>query len=351
MSRLPASTHHTNPYMQTPVSTTPDRTPAPPLNPGEQPASYRPGQPMFGSDVIAETLQALDLPYIALNPGASYRGLHDSLVNHLGNRAPQMLLCLHEEHAVALAHGYAKVTGKAMAVAVHANVGLMHATMAVFNAWCDRMPLLLLGATGRLDAAQRRPWIEWIHTARDQGALVRGYTKWDDLPGSPAAAREALIRARWLTESAPKAPVYVNLDVGIQEQALDSPLPPSNPADFIPTTQAGASGNQVAELVRLIRGAHHPVILMGRVSRTPQSWAQRISLAEGIGAQVMTDLKVGAAFPTDHPLHAGVPGIFADAASLDTVRQADLIISLDWVDLGGLQQTAFPNARPNARVV
>src|SRR5690348_3770952 len=102
--------------MQKPVSSAPDRTPVPPLNPGEQPASYSPGRPMFGSDIIAETLQALDLPYIALNPGASYRGLHDSLVNHLGNRAPQMLVCLHEEHAVSLAHGYAKVTGKAMAV-------------------------------------------------------------------------------------------------------------------------------------------------------------------------------------------------------------------------------------------
>jgi thiamine pyrophosphate-dependent acetolactate synthase large subunit-like protein len=323
---------------------------ASPLNPGEQPASHVPGPALFGSDVIAETLQALDLPYIALNPGASYRGLHDSLVNHLGNRAPQMLLCLHEEHAVAIAHGYAKVTGKAMAVAVHANVGLMHATMAVFNAWCDRMPLLLLGATGYLDAARRRPWIEWIHTARDQGALVRGYTKWDDQPGSPAAAREALMRAKWLTESAPKAPVYVNLDVGVQEQALDAPLPAADPADFIRATRAGASGDQVADLVRLIRDARHPVILMGRVSRETRAWAQRLSLAEGIGARVLTDLKIGAAFPTDHPLHAGAPGIFPDPASLQALRQADLILSLDWVDLGGLQQTAFPGARPRARV-
>ncbi|MEA2930675.1 MAG: hypothetical protein QOG38_3103, partial [Hyphomicrobiales bacterium] len=127
----------------------------------------------FGSDVIAETLRALDVPYIALNPGASYRGLHDSLVNYLGNSAPQMLLCLHEESAVAIAHGYAKVTGRAMAAAVHSNVGLMHATMAVFNAWCDRVPVILLGATGPVDAVKRRPWIDWIHTARDQGALIR----------------------------------------------------------------------------------------------------------------------------------------------------------------------------------
>src|SRR5664280_483751 len=149
----------------------------------------------FGSDVVADALRALDIPYIALNPGASYRGLHDSLVNYLGNERPQMLLCLHEESAVAIAHGYAKVTGKAMAAAVHSNVGLMHATMAFFNAWCDRMPMVVLGATGPVDATKRRPWIDWIHTARDQGALVRGYTKWDDQPASPVAAREAVLRA------------------------------------------------------------------------------------------------------------------------------------------------------------
>src|SRR5262245_60138875 len=116
----------------------------------------------FGSDVVAETLRALDIPYIALNPGASYRGLHDSIVNFLGNERPQILLCLHEESAVAIAHGYAKVTGRAMAAAVHSNVGLLHATMAIFNAWCDRMPVIVLGATGPVDATKRRPWIDWI---------------------------------------------------------------------------------------------------------------------------------------------------------------------------------------------
>ena len=169
----------------------------------ERPVSGIPGNAMFGSDAVAETLRALGVPYIALTPGASYRGLHDSLVNHLGNQRPQMLLCLHEEHAVALAHGWAKVTGRAMAVALHSNVGLFHATMAVFNAWCDRVPVLILGATGPVDAARRRPWIDWIHTARDQGAIVRPYVKWDDQPASPAAAREALFRAAWLAQTPP----------------------------------------------------------------------------------------------------------------------------------------------------
>ncbi len=113
------------------------------------------------------------LTYIALNPGASYRGLHDSIVNYLGNKNPEMLLCLHEEHAIHIAQGYAKVTDKPMACAVHSNVGLMHATMAIFNAWCDRMPMVIMGATGPVDADMRRPWIDWIHTSRDQAAMIR----------------------------------------------------------------------------------------------------------------------------------------------------------------------------------
>src|SRR5271154_2340488 len=142
----------------------------------ERPSPAGVNAPGYGSDVVADTLRALDIPYIAVTPGASYRGLHDSIVNYLGNTTPQMLLCVHEEAAVAITHGYAKVTGTALAAAVHSNVGLQHATMAMFNAWCDRMPVIVLGATGPVDAVKRRPWIDWIHTARDQGALVRAYT-------------------------------------------------------------------------------------------------------------------------------------------------------------------------------
>src|SRR5512146_1819818 len=201
----------------------------------------------FGSDVVADALRATDIPYIALNPGASYRGLHDSIVNFLGNETPQMLLCLHEESAVAIAHGYAKVTGTAMAAAVHSNVGLMHATMAIFNAWCDRMPMVVLGATGPVDATKRRPWIDWIHTARDQGALVRGYTKWDDQPASAGAAREAVLRAGWIANTAPRGPTYVNLDAGMQEAPLSEPVPPIDTSRYMPEVASAPSPDAVAK--------------------------------------------------------------------------------------------------------
>src|SRR5947209_10492781 len=177
-----------------------------------------------------------------------------------------MLLCLHEEHAVAIAQGYAKVTGRPLAVVVHANVGLMHATMAIFNAWCDRMPVLVLGATGPVDATKRRPWIDWIHTARDQGALVRPYVKWDDQPASPGAAREALMRAMWIAQTAPMGPVYVNFDAEIQEVKLAEPVPPIEAARFMPPVTNAPDAAAVAQAVALLKAAKLPVILIGRTS-------------------------------------------------------------------------------------
>ncbi|MBI4365202.1 MAG: thiamine pyrophosphate-binding protein, partial [Deltaproteobacteria bacterium] len=301
----------------------------------------------FGSDVVADALRALDIPYIALNPGASYRGLHDSLVNYLGNERPQMLLCLHEEAAIAIAHGYAKVTGKAMAAAVHSNVGLMHATMAMFNAWCDRMPMVVLGATGPVDAVKRRPWIDWIHTARDQGALVRGFTKWDDQPASAVAAREAVLRANWIANTAPCGPTYVNLDAEMQESRLTEPVAPIEANRFMPHVESAAPGDLVRKAADLLRNAERPVILAGRVSRDLDAWNTRIALAERLGARVVTDLKVGAAFPTDHPLHAGSPGTIAPTPkAADIIRAADVILSLDWVDVAGTLKHVAGNAPP-----
>ncbi len=307
----------------------------------ETPQDVGSGPPRYGSDVVAATLRELAIPFIALNPGASYRGLHDSLVNFLGNEAPQMLLCLHEEHAVAIAHGYAKVTGRPMAVAVHSNVGLFHATMAIFNAWCDRMPVVVIGATGPVDAAKRRPWIDWIHTARDQGAIVRAYVKWDDQPASPQAAREALVRAAWLAQTPPCAPVYINLDAEMQEAPLAAPLPPFDVARHRPDAPVMPAPDRIEAAALLLRTARRPVILMGRVSRDPAAWAARVRLAEALGARVLTDLKVGAAFPTDHPLHAAAPSVLMSADGAAVVNDADVVLSLDWVDLAGMLQIAF----------
>lgn len=305
---------------------------------------------IWGSDVVARVLRQIGVRYVALNPGSSFRGLHDSIVNYLGNEKPQMLLCLHEEHAVAVAHGYAKITEEPIAVILHSNVGLMHATMAIYNAWCDRVPMIVVGATGPVDATERRPWIDWLHTSRDQGALVRHYVKWDDQPVSIGAAAESLVRGSLITQTAPRAPVYVCLDVSMQEQRLETePALPNLGRFRIPEPSAPAP-HAIAQAVSMVREAKVPVILAGRVSRRPSDWARRVALAENLGAQVLTDIKVGAAFPTDHELHRGKPSFFLDTSSAKVLKSADLILSLDWVDLAGTLKQAG-GLQPSAKII
>ena len=302
----------------------------------------------WGSDALAELLSRLDLRYLALVPGSSYRGLHDSLVNYTGNRDPRMLVCLHEEHAVAIAHGYAKVAGRPMAVALHSNVGLMHATMAIYNAWCDRVPMLIVGATGPVDAARRRPWIDWIHTSADQGALIRPYVKWDDQPASVEAALDSLAQAYSITRAAPSAPVYVCLDVSLQEQRL--PAPPAIPdvrRDRSPRSH-GPDAEAVRTTLEFLGRARRPLFLFGRCSRDERDWDRRVALAERYGALVLSDLKNGAVFPTAHPLHPDPPGIFLPAASAGLIGAADLILSLDWTDLAGTLSAAASHGHPPA---
>src|SRR5215813_13324956 len=281
----------------------------------------------WGSDVAAQMLRRLGIPYVSLNPGASYRGLHDSLVNHLGNERPGMLLCLHEDHAVAIAHGYAKAAGEPMACVLHSNVGLLHGMMGLYNAWCDRVPMIVLGATGPLDSEKRRPWIDWIHTTRDQGALVRSFVKWDDLPASPAALIEAMCRANMLTRASPSAPVYICLDAGLQESKLERVPEFPDLARFAPPAPPWPDRDALARAVELLGKAQRPLLLIGRGERSGEAWKARIALAERLGACVMSDLKTGSMFPTDHPHHVVAPFNVLGQNAREIVGHADVILA------------------------
>jgi thiamine pyrophosphate-dependent acetolactate synthase large subunit-like protein len=310
-----------------------------------------PDDTVWGSDAIADMLRIMDIPYVLLNPGASFRGLHDSIVNHLGNEKPQMVVVLHEEHAVAIAHGYAKVTGKPLIAILHSNVGLMHGSMAIFDAWVDRVPVIVLGATGPVDASKRRPWIDWIHTAQDQAALVRNFIKWDAQPASVASAQEALLRARQIATTAPQGPVYVCFDAALQESKLaESPALP-DPARYLAPPQARPSDETVMAAADMLSKARRPVILMGRVSRGERGWAERIQLAETLNAEVLTDLKIGAAFPTDHRLHAAPSGAFLSPAAQAVLREADVVLSLDWLDLSGTLKQAWGDTPVGSKII
>lgn len=303
------------------------------------------------SDVAAEMMRRVGVKYVSLNPGASYRGFHDSLVNYLGNQDPQMLLCLHEDHAVSIAHGYAKVTEEPMGVVLHSNVGLMHGLMGIFNAWCDRVPMIVMGATGPVDAPLRRPWIDWIHTAKDQGALLRNFVKYDDEPRSAEAIVETMLRANVMTRMAPKGPVYVCLDAGLQEQELKGDVDIPDMSRFVPAESPRASAETVAQTADLLVNAANPVLLMGRVTRKQEDWDRRVKFAELLGATVVTDLKTSASYPTNHPLHVGPPSNWPRGAAKDAIEQADALLALDWIDLAGTFKALGAGYRFGGQVV
>jgi thiamine pyrophosphate-dependent acetolactate synthase large subunit-like protein len=272
-------------------------------------------------------LRACGIEYAACNPGATFRGLHDSIVNYGGNYLPELIQCCHEEISVAIAHGYAKAAGKPMAALIHNVVGLQHASMAIFNAWCDRVPLLALGATGPMDATQRRPWIDWIHTALVQGNLVRDYVKWDDQPHSLASIPESLLRAYRIAQTDPQGPVYVCYDAGLQEELLRAPLPLPEPQRYAPPAPPQANPEALERAADWLVRAEHPVIIADLLGRHPQAVGSLVQLAELLAIPVIDR---GGRFnmPNTHPLN------LTDAAS-DILAVADVVLALDVLDLFG----------------
>jgi acetolactate synthase I/II/III large subunit len=307
--------------------------------------------PTYGSDLLVDLLARLGIEYAAFNPGASFRGLHDSLVNYADDRAPRSVTCTHEEISVALAHGYAKATGRPMAAVLHNVVGLQHACMAIFNAWCDRVPLLLLGGTGPMDSSRRRPWIEWIHTALVQGNHIRDFVKWDDQPASIPAAVESMLRAYRLTTAEPTGPVYVCLDAPVQEDLIPDgvTLPPGLDRW---TTQAPiqADPDGLRQAASWLAEAECPVILADRVGRSPSAASPLRELAELLGAPVV-DFGARFNFPSTHPLDG-------TGAARELLGAADVVLALDVTDLYGVLHASDARRRaqgyavhPDAKVI
>ncbi len=279
--------------------------------PAVTPAPVKPAQ-RWGADVIVDMLHRYRLPYAALNPGASYRGLHDSIVNYGGN-TPVMMLCQHEETAVQVAHGYAKVSGQPMVAILHNLVGLLHANMAVYYAYIDRVPVYIVGATGPMDETKRRPRIDWIHSAQTQGQAVRDYTKWDYQPTTVDGIPQAMARAYSVMMSEPRGPVYVCFDAWLQEQPMEHAvaLPPQGwqavPSPIAPDPAA------LQRAARTLLAAKRPVILAEYVSRDARGFAGLVKLAEALGAPVF-DLNQRLNFPGCHPLNLSMDkSVFADA--------------------------------------
>lgn len=203
--------------------------------------------------------------------------------------------------------------------------------------------MLVLGATGPLDATKRRPWIDWLHTATDQAALVRQYTKWDDQPHSANAAAASLVHGYVSAASKPSGPTYVCLDLGLQESAVDpKTIHFPNTDRLLQIRTPGPSPEDVADVVEVLSEAKRPLFLLGRMDVSQTSWDKRIQLAERYGARVCTDLKQVSAFPTAHELHAAAPSIFVTPQMQELIREADTILSFDWIDLDGAIKASHP---------
>src|SRR5476651_366613 len=173
-----------------------------------------------GSDFMVDVIKTLDIKYLPSNCASSFRAIHESLINYGGNKMPEFLTCTHEESAIGMAHGYFKVTGKPLLSLVHGTVGLQHASMAVYNAWCDRVPVIIMGGND-LDAAHRPPGVPTFHSAQDINALVRDFTKWDDTPVSAQHFAQSFVRAYEKAITPPCAPVMISLDAGLQQEPID----------------------------------------------------------------------------------------------------------------------------------
>jgi acetolactate synthase-1/2/3 large subunit len=299
-----------------------------------------------GSDFMVDCLKTLDIDYIACLPASTFRGLQESLLNYGNNTKPEFIMCLHEECAVAMAHGYAKVAKKPMAAMVHSTVGIQHASMAIYNAYSDRAPIVILSGNIQ-NASARRPNVEWNHAALDQNAMVRDFTKWDAQPTSLQASAEALVQGYDLATTAPMGPVLITLDADVQED----PLSPAEEKELrIPKLKRHAhpqgGGEAVREAARMLVAAENPVIYANRYGRTEKAPALLVELAELLNAPVI-DGRSRMNFPSRHKFNHS-------SRREQLLSQADLILALEPQELWGLTNDVRdligrPNVRQNRR--
>ena len=277
-----------------------------------------------GSDFMVDVIKTLNIDYVCSNPASSFRALHESLIDYGGNRKPEFITCTHEESSVAMCHGYFKATGKPLMMLCHGTVGLQHATMAIYNAWCDRVPLIAVGGTD-IDAAHRAPGVPTFHSAQDINAIVRDYTKWDDQPVSLQHFAQSMVRAYKIAMAPPHEPVMIALDLGLQQEPIKAHeretlyIP-----KYVPTAPPQADSNAIREAARLLAAAERPVIVVDRAARSPAGVGLLVELAEALQAPVI-DQGGRMNFPNSHYLKQN-----AGAGAL--IANADVIIGLELSD-------------------
>ena len=282
--------------------------------------------PEYNSDAMVELLNRLNIDYVFLLPGSSYRGLHDSLVNHGRNHKPKIVLTTHEQIAVHMAQGYAKATGRIGVCILHDLVGLMSGSMGVYNAFGDHAPVLILGGSGPLDPADRR-WVDWLHCASTQADIVKNYVKWTEEPTTPQWHLDAIAKGHKVALTAPRGPVYVTLDCGIQEQKIETELSIPDPQYFQPAPPVAANPDALKAAADVLLGSKLPLVVGGRFGIDPAVTKPLIELVELTGAAYREDLGI-VAFPTAHPQNCH--------GDREIIKEADAVIAIDCRDLSSL---------------
>jgi acetolactate synthase-1/2/3 large subunit len=278
-----------------------------------------------GSDFMVDVIKSLGLEYICASPGSTFRGLHESIINYGSNQHPELITCCHEESSVAMAHGYAKIEGKPLGVLLHSTVGLQHAAMAIYNAYCDRVPIYLISGNV-IDATKRRPGVEWDHSVQDEASVVRDFLKWDDLPISLTHFAESAVRAYKIAMTPPSGPVLLVADSELQEAPVQPGSALRVPKFVLPSPPQGDTGS-LAEVARLLVAAESPLIVVDRTARTQAGVALLVELAETLQAPVI-DQASRMNFPSRHPLN------HTDRRR-DLIPDADVILGLEVVDFWG----------------
>ena len=302
-----------------------------------------------GSDFMVDVIKSLGLAYVCANPGSAFRGLHESVINYGGNKDPEFITCCHEESSVAMAHGYAKIEGKPLAVFAHGTVGIQHAAMAIYNAYCDRVPVYIL-AGNILDATKRINAVEWVHSVQDAAAMVRDYLKWDDLPLSLPHFAESAVRAYKIAMTPPMMPVLLIADGELQENPIPNDLLLTIPKLALAAPPQGDSG-AIAEAARLLVAAENPLIIADRAARTPVGLTRLIELAETLQAPVI-DQMGRMNFPSRHPLNQ-------TQRSRELVCGADVILGLECSDFWNalhsfrdqIHRTSLPLTKPGVKLI
>jgi acetolactate synthase I/II/III large subunit len=284
-----------------------------------------------GSDYMVDVIKTLNIKYLPANCASSYRAIHESLIDYGGNKMPEFLTCTHEESAIGMAHGYFKVAGKPLLSLVHGTVGLQHASMAVYNAWCDRVPVIIMGGND-LDAAHRPPGVPTIHSAQDINALVRDFTKWDDTPVSLQHFGQSFVRAYKIAMTPPYGPVMISLDAGLQQEPIHDNGEKLYIPKYTPTSPPQGDTGAVKEAARLLAGAERPLIVVDRAARTENGMRLLVELAEALQARVV-DMGGRMNFPKTHYLSAGVA----------VVNNADVIIGMELSDFWGVVNAYVDN--------